>query len=122
MLKNILAVVGVAALVMFIAIASPAMGELLAPNSTMNSDAWPPLRFRGEMVGIVAFVDPAAIDGICGKAPAPWKTEACTDATMIVLPNPCSYPTTDDYARLACHEKGHRLGWPGSHGDARARL
>jgi antirestriction protein ArdC len=35
---------------------------------------------------------------------------------LLIMPDPCKFPATDNYARLMCHELGHLDGWPGSHG------
>ena len=129
MLKNILAAIGVLALLAFTA--NACVGQV-PPNSTPNTDAWPPLRFQGDNTATVLYVDPALIDALCGKAPDGWKTEACTTGNTTILPNPCAFPRDDPFAQLACHEAGHlpRInhkgeempGWPANHGDARARL
>ena len=37
----------------------------------------------------------------------------------VIAPNPCSYPETDLYARILCHEIGHANGWPATHGRDR---
>ena len=92
-----------------------------APNSTMTSDAWPPTRFQGDNAAAVLFVAPGLIDQLCGKAPAGYITEACQEGETIVLPNPCLFPHDDNFARLSCHELGHRNLWPASHGDAMRR-
>ena len=105
-----------------LAAASLMAAPTLAPNSTMTSDAWPPTRFQGDNAAAVLFVAPGLIDQLCGKAPAGYKTEACQEGEVMVLPNPCGFPHDDDFARLSCHELGHRNLWPSSHGDAMRRV
>lgn len=119
MWKNVLAVWGAFSLVAFIVLASPAMGEgaKLAPHSTPYSDAWPPERYDQDEGATVVFVNPRLIASLCGAPPKGMIVEACEDEDRIILPNPCGFPKTDEYARLACHEKAHRSGWPGTHGD-----
>jgi len=45
------------------------------------------------------------------------KTDACETGGRIIAPNPCSFPDTDAYARILCHEIGHANGWPSTHGS-----
>ena len=94
----------------------------LAPNSTTTSDAWPPTRFQGDTGAKVMFVAPGLIGSLCGEAPAGFVIEACTEGVMMVLPNPCLFEHTDEYAKLVCHELGHRNLWPSTHGDASRRV
>ena len=105
-----------------LAAASLMAAPALAPNSTMTSDAWPPARFQGDNASTVLFVAPGLIDQLCGKAPAGYRTEACSDDNLVILPNPCLFPHDDNFARLTCHEIGHVAGWPASHGDAMRRV
>jgi hypothetical protein len=91
----------------------------LAPNSTLYSDGTPPVRFQGEAAEVVVFVND--VEPYCGKAENPnYRIIACTgikDGTPVtVLPNPCAF-NDQYYAHIACHEKGHVLGWPATHGD-----
>ena len=140
MLKNILATIGVIAIIAFAANACVAqsIGDTLGgsgslqPNSTLNTDAWPPVRFQGDNTATIAYVDPTLIDMLCGKAPNGWKTQACTTGNVTILPNPCTFPHDDAFAKLACHESAHLPrannvgdplpGWPREHGDSRTRL
>ena len=125
MLKNILAGVGVVMLVAFVILASPALGAdpaVLAPNSTLNTDVWPPVRFQGDTAVRAMFVHPRLINDLCGTAPAGFVTEACSQGNIVILPNPCLADRTDEYARLVCHEIAHTNLWPASHGDAMRRV
>lgn len=104
------------ALTILLAVAAP-----FGPG-TVNYDGWPPARYDAHAIVKVRFADPSDINGpFCGKAAAGMQTLACAafDNTsgewIITLPEPCSYPQSDNYARLACHEKGHANGWPGNH-------
>jgi hypothetical protein len=80
---------------------------------TVNFDGWPPRRFRQDSAAQVSFVQPSLVGYAC-RDPDPLL-EACQWDDRIVLPNPCTFPATDDYARLACHELAHRNGWPVDH-------
>jgi hypothetical protein len=91
--------------------------SVTTPNSTYYSDGLPPERFRKNGTILVQFTDQATIDAICGKAPCKMTTLGCTDRRQMTLPNPCSYPASDQYAQLVCHELGHVNGWPRTHGD-----
>jgi hypothetical protein len=97
---------------------------LYPDNSTLASwgygtphfDGWPPKRFRGDNSAKVDFVNPSRINEACGTKPDPnYPEEACQDGDHFVLPNPCTFPRSDFYAQVACHELGHENGWPGNH-------
>lgn len=83
--------------------------------------AMPPVRYQGGGVAIVAFVDRAGIDELCGKSADPGKVIiAChrvlpSGASFIAMPMPCPLGGTEVYATIACHEIGHSLGWSGEH-------
>lgn len=90
------------------------------PNSTPFSDGIPPVRYQKENGSIVLFLDD--ISTVCGKSGDPKMILiACQfekdKAPILVLPNPCKFAGIDWYARIACHELGHRNGWPRLHGD-----
>jgi hypothetical protein len=53
----------------------------------------------------------------CDEKGDPLPSEACSfgPPNEIYMPNPCSFPPSDDYARLMCHEIGHLNGWPDNH-------
>jgi len=105
-----------------VALLAAPSAPVLAPNSSVNSDAWPPSRFQGDNAARVLFVHPRLIDDLCGKAPTGFQTEACSTGNIVILPNPCLFDHSDEFARLTCHEIGHIAGWPGTHGDARRRV
>ena len=91
----------------------PDEAALSSGYGTLTDDDWPPMRFRKIGTITVVFTEQDGVDRLCGKAPAPWQTEACANNTRIVLPDPCAYRLDDTYARLACHELAHRFGgWP----------
>lgn len=94
----------------------------LAPNSTIYSDATPPLRFQQGTAAVLITVHPSMLPAMCGvTVPKGYELQACmiveNDAPVIIMPNPCMVEATDAYAHLLCHETGHVNGWPGSHGD-----
>ena len=82
---------------------------------TQNFDGWPPARFTGDTKAQVTFVAPDKVAKACEEKDPDHVLEACQDGGHIVLPNPCTFPLTDNYARLACHELAHRSGWAGNH-------
>jgi hypothetical protein len=92
------------------------------PNATWYSGGTPPLKYQKDIKVTMYFDNPNVINktlyegkrAICG-----YTLYAYTypDTKTMHLPNPCVYPQTDAYARLACHEMGHANGWPGYHGD-----
>ena len=93
----------------------------LPPKTTPFSDDRPPARFQGAVTVQLEVSDQARIDKIChplfGTPPAGMKTDACQTGDRVIMPNPCSFPQTETYARMLCHELGHANGWPSTHGD-----
>jgi hypothetical protein len=84
---------------------------------TANWDGAPPLRFQGDASAVVSFQ--SDVSGDCGKAPRGLVILACEfspakGVPVIVLPNPCKFQN-DEYARIVCHEIGHRSGWEANH-------
>ena len=77
--------------------------------------------FRHDATVTVEFAGQERINSRCqdlyGKPPSGIRTEACTTAAHLIMPNPCNFPDTDAYAHLLCHELGHVNGWPATHGD-----
>jgi hypothetical protein len=71
----------------------------------------PPADKRGIAAASVFFLEQPGIDGYCGGQN---KIAACAQiggGTMI-LPNPCQPRFAGEtFAAIACHEKGHTLGW-----------
>lgn len=92
------------------------------PHATWYNTGSPPLRFQRDTHVKMYFDSPDKINKDGG-----WEGHPFCDATVFAysdpdtrtmhLPNPCDYPQSDAYARLACHEMGHINGWPGYHGD-----
>jgi hypothetical protein len=95
----------------------PVPPTAIAPNSTYYSDGMPPERFRANNQVMVRFGSQADIEGICGKAPCGKIMLACQPPRQMILPNPCRYGPSDQYAKLVCHELAHLNGWPATHGD-----
>ena len=93
----------------------------LAPNSTIYSEGPPPERFQKAATLTLELSDQAGIDRKCqalfGRLPDGLKANACHTGDRVIMPNPCSFPQTETYARLLCHELGHENGWPATHGD-----
>lgn len=78
----------------------------------------PPEKLRGSAVAAAAlFADQQTIDVLCGGRDL---YVACAEigGGTVVLPNPCQPRFAGEaFAAVACHEKGHLLGWPAYHGD-----
>lgn len=99
-----------------------AASQLVAPAESrppsLVDSGWPPQRYMGEAAALVAFADD--VGALCGRPADPRYTIlACASRAekIIVLPNPCAAQFRQEYyARIACHEKGHINGWPGTHG------
>jgi hypothetical protein len=94
---------------------------VLPAHSTPYSDARPPAVFQKDATVTLQLSSQARIDASCqamfGKPPSGFRTNACASGHRLVMPNPCSYPDSDAYAHLLCHELGHANGWPPTHGD-----
>jgi hypothetical protein len=91
------------------------------PNATWYNTGSPPIRYQKDVTVTIHFQSPEKIDrdsqgprSVCGSAVFAYTN--ANNKTMH-MPNPCTYPQTDAYARLMCHEMGHVNGWPGYHGD-----
>jgi len=82
---------------------------------TLNYDGWPPARFIGDATSRVSWVKPELVAKACDEPDPDHTLEACQDGGHIVLPNPCTFPKSDDFARLACHELAHQRGWAADH-------
>jgi hypothetical protein len=92
-----------------------------APNSTPYSDSRPPVLFQRDATMTLEVANQGEIDDTChalfGNPPSGMRTQACTSGRKVIMPNPCSFPDSDAYAHLLCHELGHLNGWPATHGD-----
>jgi hypothetical protein len=91
------------------------------PNATWYSGGTPPIKYQKDVKVTMYFDQPNIINrtlykghAVCGSSLFAYTD---TQNKVMHLPNPCTYPQTDPYARLACHEMGHANGWPGYHGD-----
>jgi hypothetical protein len=97
--------------------AAPSPAPVATGTGTPYYDGMPPARFQGEVVEVVVYTND--VTPYCGTAPEGLEIIACTrdvkGTPVTVLPNPCAIGDEDWYARIACHEKGHALGWPGDH-------
>jgi hypothetical protein len=93
----------------------------LAVHSTPFSDGRPPSAFQHDATVTVEFAGQQKIDDTChplfGAPPKGMRTMACDTGKKVLMPNPCTYPESDRYAHLLCHELGHVNGWPPTHGD-----
>lgn len=109
---------------------APILAGLLALAPTPKASGWfqayevplPPERMRGSAVaGAVFFTDQGMIDLLCGGHD---YVVACTDTVsgVMILPNPCQPRFAgESYAALACHEKGHVLGWTAWHEEGKPK-
>lgn len=84
------------------------------------TDAMPPKEYRGEAEATVFFLDAGAVHALCAPAVGAGpgvRVYACAGdgkdgKAVILLPDPCPYGEIGErYAQIACHEKGHALGW-----------
>lgn len=105
-------------------VALAAAGYAFAGDPIWN-DGTPPERFRANAHAVVVTSSPAGVAEYCaklaGSRPPPGMViKACTfdheGVTIVLMPNPCGYPDSDEYAHYLCHEFGHVNGWPGTHG------
>ncbi|HEX8569373.1 MAG TPA: hypothetical protein VF699_05550 [Caulobacteraceae bacterium] len=91
---------------------------------TPFSDGRPPAQFQGSATVTIEVGDQARIDRVChplfGRPPEGMKTDACHTGERVVLPNPCTFPQSDGYAKILCHELGHANGWSANHDDPSA--
>ena len=91
----------------------------MPPKPTPFSNGKPPARFQGHATVTLQVTDQQGIDAVChalfGQPPANMKTDGCQTGERIILPNPCTFPETDRYAALLCHELGHANGWTMNH-------
>lgn len=93
---------------------------LAAPSAPAQHGVYftglPPERFRTDSVGIVVYVTDVA--KACDQKPGE-VLYACAkeiDGTKVMfLPNPCALGEVEWFARIACHEAGHNLGWSREH-------
>lgn len=75
----------------------------------------PPERFRGDNTAVVTFAKPQLVQELCGRRGVP-ELIGCAELLppSMIVPNPCVFPE-EVYARIACHEKAHSLGWTYKH-------
>lgn len=78
----------------------------------------PPERFQGDGAAVVVFL--SDVEQLCGPAEPGFKKLACAfkgkdGVPVLVLPSPCPLGEVESFARLTCHELGHRNGWGGNH-------
>lgn len=96
-----------------------AVNPPMPPNSTPYSSATPPARYQGDNAAVTLFVSDVA--PFCGQSDPGYRIIACSGdkngTPIIILPNPRPLADVEVYARIACHELGHRNGWPRLHGD-----
>ena len=93
----------------------------LSGPGTVTFDGMPPKRFQGPASMLVRFVPAKDIARVCGGVPDKLaRLRACRrqlvgGMPILVLPDPCPSGDAEYFARLACHEKAHLLGWKGDH-------
>lgn len=102
------------------AVAALTAGFLCVSATGSVHDAGPPPpQYMAQAAGLVVFAND--VTEFCGPAPEGMRKLGCfltfkDGSQLVVLPNPCA-PAFDGelFARIACHEKGHALGWSGVH-------
>lgn len=98
--------------------AAPSVPQEVAtgPN-TPYFTGLPPAEFQSDNAQVVVFT--STVTRFCGEAPEGIRIIACSRTVnktpVLFLPNPCLAGQTEYYARIACHELGHRNGWSGNH-------
>ena len=84
-----------------------------------NGDA-PPMEFRGPATAVVKFTTPEEVSRVCGKGlpalPVGLRIVACSWPTKfaegaVLMPDPCAWADTEEYAKIQCHENAHLRGW-----------
>lgn len=99
-----------------VALGSLSLGAATPPKSTLVDSGFPPVRYQGEAAAAVYFLDDVSV--ACGKAAPGYTILACAQGVNIALPNPCKPEFRGEvFARIACHELGHRNGWNRYHED-----
>ena len=83
-------------------------------SGTTSYDGPPPARYSHFTSAQVSIVPASRIDAICGAAPCPLQTIACTIGDHVYLPDPRSM-SGDDFRDVVVHEFGHVAGWPADH-------
>lgn len=77
----------------------------------------PPERFQADGVGLVAYV--SELTHYCGTPPPGHVLYGChrviDGVGVSFLLNPCIFGDVEFWARIACHEAGHRNSWTGMH-------
>lgn len=77
----------------------------------------PPARFRGDNTVVVTFAKPELVQELCGRHGVP-ELIGCANLLppSMIVPNSCDPAFQHEvFARIACHEKGHTLGWTYKH-------
>lgn len=90
-------------------------GTIDSRNPATYEEIAPPERFRGTATVILHYVDAKGLIRRCGDGPVACARGDWRGQAHNTLPNPCNY-RHEYFAALACHEKGHSLGWSGEHG------
>lgn len=101
-----------------IAIATGLSLSSAAPVDRPYFAGMPPERYQGEGAAVVMFAD--NVEAYCpASIPDGYVLLGCAfeyeGAPVLVLPNPCPLGDAEMFARIACHELGHRNGWTGRH-------
>lgn len=91
----------------------------VSATGSVHDAGLPPPKYMGQAAGIVVFAND--VTDYCGPADPGMVKLGCfltfkDGSQLMVLPNACA-PAFDGelFARIACHEKGHALSWPGNH-------
>lgn len=90
-------------------------GKLRGYDRASLEEIAPPERYRGPADVIAHYVDQPGMIQRCGNGPAACARVDAWGQPHNTLPNPCDF-RHEYFAALACHEKGHTLGWSGEHG------
>jgi hypothetical protein len=92
---------------------------LAATTGSLFDDGLPPKAYQGDAAILVHYVSRPLPEAPCGVHLGPgWILNGCALSGRMenYLPNPCSKEFAgQSFARYACHEKGHSLGWAADH-------
>ena len=77
----------------------------------------PPVKYQANNAQVVVFT--SDLRQFCGAPEPGMVILGCArkmgNTPVLFLPNPCLLGDREFYARIACHELGHRNGWTALH-------
>lgn len=91
----------------------------VSATGSVHDAGLPPPKYMGQAAGLTIFAND--VTDYCGPAPEGMVKLGCfltfkDSSQVMVVPNPCAKAFEGElFARIACHEKAHGLGWSGMH-------